>query len=110
MRPVPSLGTKLGFIFHTGRSVRNSRSRMNGDEPILTPPSTTPTIMLTKNTCTPLNTAITGASHWRLKRMMQKPSITTCQKIQSRNEPSWPSQKHEIMYCTGRWFELWLQA
>ena len=82
---------------------------MKGEEPTLTPPITTPKIMLTKNSCTPLNTAITGASQRRLKRMMQKPS-RTCQKIQSRNEPSWPSQKQEIMYCTGKWLELWLQA
>ena len=73
------------------------------------PPSTTPKIMLTKKSCTPLNTAITGASQRRLKRMIIRPN-TTCQKIQSKNEPSCPSQKQEIMYCTGRWFELWLQA
>ena len=69
---------------------------MNGEEPTFTPPSTTPRIMDVRNSCTPANTAITGASHFLLNLIMAKPS-TTCQKIQRRNEPSCPSQKQEIM-------------
>ena len=75
--------------------------------------------MKAKNSCTSANTAITGDSHVivvapgvvipgsardraeaRDRQITTLPS-TTCQKVHSRNEPSWPSQKQLAMYFIG---------
>ncbi len=56
--------------------------------------------MKARKTCTSATTAITGASQPLARAMRMLPS-TTCQKVQSRKLPSWPSQKQLAMYFSG---------
>ena len=59
-----------------------------------------PRIMIARKTCTVAKTVITGPSHALARQIRIFPS-TTCQKVQSRNEPSCPSQKQLAMYFIG---------
>ncbi len=65
--------------------------------------------MEVSTTCDRLRMLITGLSQLREVRIRIRP-ITTCQKIHSRKLPSWPSQKQDIMKCTGRLREECCQA
>jgi hypothetical protein len=62
-----------------------------------------------KAICESITTAITGLDHAPAVRSKILP-ITICQKIHSRKLPSCPSQKQEIMYCTGRSRDEWCHA
>ena len=91
----------MWFIVNTGASGIASFRSKNGDEPILRSPNTTPRIMDVRKACTNAKTVSMGASHLApAVRVRMMPNIAF-QNIQSKKLPSCPSQKHEIMYCTG---------
>ena len=65
-----------------------------------TSPIYTPSNMVARNTWTVANTAMTGASQRPVRRIRMF-ARTTCQKVQSRKEPSCPSQKQLAINFIG---------
>ena len=84
---------KLGCKLQTGKSGCASLNKRNGEDPIFKSIHgiMTPKIMEVKKVCTKAKTVITGDSHLGFLIIKITPKIA-CQKIQSKNEPSCPSQ------------------